>query len=229
MEPPHQISCILFDMDQTLIEIPHGWHYFDSLIVEVVRDDFHLPVPKSSVRDTLWRSGKEYIQILRDWGIADHKAFWHFFDLRDAHYRKSKIEVGLIKPFPDTKTTLERLYQKGISMCVVTNVPYFLAEMELQAFSLQHYFQLILGLGDTQEICKPEPDGILNCMKQCNAQPSTTLMVGDAVVDLLAAKRAGVFPVLIDRDGDKKIEDPEIDEANFIRISSLEQILDWIG
>ena len=48
MDLGRNIKCILFDLDNTLIDIPDPWTYFDSIIIEVMRDDLGLPVPESA-------------------------------------------------------------------------------------------------------------------------------------------------------------------------------------
>ena len=70
-----EISCVLFDLDNTLIGIPNTWHYFDGLIQQVLVEEFHLPVPDTHARNQLWRSGKAYIQILKNWGVQDPDDF----------------------------------------------------------------------------------------------------------------------------------------------------------
>ncbi|MGV3664737.1 MAG: HAD family hydrolase [Leptospira bouyouniensis] len=66
---------------------------------------------------------------------------------------------------------------------------------------------------------KPNPDGILYLMKQWNALPKETIMVGDYVFDLEAGKKANVETVYIDPSG----LFPFKKEANF-HITKLEDI-----
>jgi HAD superfamily hydrolase (TIGR01549 family) len=228
MNLPSNITCILFDLDNTLVEIPDTWHYFDEIIVKTLAEDFHLPVPNQAMRDTLWRSGKEYVKILKEWGIDDPNAFWYYFDIRDSRNRALMIQEQKLKLYLDVIPVLDALRLHKIKLGIVTNTPKFIAETELNAFGLMRYFQVVLGLGDNQAICKPEPDGVYQCLKMCDCIPSETLMVGDTAIDLVAAKRAGVGSILIDRTGKKKIIDPELIESDFIHITSLSQILHWI-
>ena len=83
------------------------------------------------------------------------------------------------------------------------------------------YFMEIDGLGDDQAFCKPEPTGIWRILSRLNAQKETSILVGDSEVDLLAAKRAGIVPVLIDRESDTKRSFDEVKPEEFIQISSL--------
>lgn len=228
MNIPSKISCILFDLDNTLVEIPNTWQYFDELIVEVMEYDFKLPIPTSEQRDQLWRSGKEYIKILKEWGIDHHQQFWYLFDKRDGIKRKKYIQENLLIMYDDVTPALEAISKNPVKIGLITNTPQFIAEMELEVFGLKKYFHSIFGLGDDQTMCKPEPEGVYQCLEDCQCHSSETILVGDNQIDLLAAKRAGVIPVLIDRSGQKKIEHQELAEEDFIRIDDLKLILQWV-
>ncbi|MCW7463681.1 HAD family hydrolase [Leptospira sp. 3 VSF25] len=69
-------------------------------------------------------------------------------------------------------------------------------------------------------IPKPNPDGILYLMKQWNAKPEETIMIGDYVFDLEAGKRANVETIYIDPTG----LFPFQKEANY-KVTKLEEIL----
>ncbi len=42
---------------------------------------------------------------------------------------------------------------------------------------------------------KPHPEPVLKALEQLEADPATTLMVGDSPVDMISAVKAGVIPV----------------------------------
>lgn len=224
-----RINCVLFDLDNTLVGIPETWQYFDELIKIVLKEDYQLPIPSTNERDSLWRSGKKYIEILKDWGVLDPNDFWIKFDRRDEIKRKNLIEDGKLILYDDVIPALKKLNKSGIKIGIVSNTPDFIVEYELEAFKLQRYFNSVLGLGDDQSICKPEPDGIIMILKDLNCKPSETLFIGDSEVDLIAAQRASVFPLYINRSEQnikklKKIS--RIDPKKYKKITSLDQIFD---
>jgi phosphoglycolate phosphatase len=220
-----KIKCILFDLDNTLIDIPDPYTYFDDIIIDVMRDDFHLDVPDKSERDTLWRTGKEYITILNRWGVPDPHEFWELFDCRDEIKRRTLIEKGELIIYPDVIPVLEQLRIQNYQLGIITNSPSKIAKMELESYGLDTYFDLIIGLGETQEICKPEPDGILMALDQLNREPSEVIFVGDSTIDLIAAKRAHIQAILLDRTEIKKVEHEELSDDDFMNIPSFTQLL----
>lgn len=222
---PGKIQCLLFDLDNTLIDIPNTWTFFDSIITEVIGQDYHLPIPSQAERDSLWRTGKEYIAILKNWGVTDSDDFWAKFDARDSPKRKKYISLGKIAPFSDVPGALEQLKSAQFIMGIVTNTTTQIALEEITNFRLQSYFELILGLGEKQATCKPEPDGIIAALKRLGKKASETLYVGDSTIDLIASKRAGVRPILIDRTGHKEIDPNEIKPTEFSRIKTLSELV----
>ena len=96
--------------------------------------------------------------------------------------------------------------------------------MELEAYSMAEEFEIIVGLGETQDICKPEPDGILMALEKLGFESSEVVFVGDSTIDLVAAKRANVAAILLDRSGIKQIHNEELTDADYLVITSLDQL-----
>ena len=69
-------------------------------------------------------------------------------------------------------------------------------------------------------IPKPNPDGIFYLMKQWNAIPEETVMIGDYLFDLEAGKQANVDTIYIDPSGSF----PFRLQSNY-QITKLEEIL----
>lgn len=221
--------CVLFDLDNTLIGIPNTWSYFDGLIQDVMETVFKLPVPSLQERNTLWRSGKAYVEILKNWGVSDPDKFWYHFDQLDGKHRQDLIEHKKLKLYDDVIPTLTKLRSIiHLKIGLVTNTPRFIAQFELDAFNLSQYFDEIIGLGDDQMICKPEPDGILKILRIFQGTPDKALYIGDSRVDVLAANRAHVQPLLIMREKSEKKYSDDFDSKDFIPIQSLSEIFEFI-
>ena len=142
------ISCVLFDLDNTLVGIPDTWNYFDTLIQDVLKMDYSLSIPPKDDRNSLWRSGKEFVSILKRWGVIDPNDFWIKFDQRDGIKRKKLIANGQLILYDDVIPTLKKLNNIGIKTGIVSNTPDFIVEYEIEEFDLSPYFDKVLGLGD---------------------------------------------------------------------------------
>jgi len=229
-----RFTCILLDLDNTLIGIPETYKYFDDLIQEVLLSEFHFStVPDRETRNKLWRSGKEYIKILHDWGVSDADEFWRVFDRLDGVKRKKLIANQELILYNDVIPTLQKLRANpALKLGIVTNSPDFIADHELEAYNLSRFFDAVLGLGDDQTICKPEPTGILMMMENLQATPEKTVYIGDSMIDMIAAKRAGIQSMLIHRKNKQQhLSDPLIktEDRDFLQITQLDEILPYIS
>jgi phosphoglycolate phosphatase len=103
-----------------------------------------------------------------------------------AHYREHcLIET---RAYPGLEQALERLshYRKS----VLTNKPVAPAIRILEGLGLAQHFGQVFG-GDNPYGQKPDPAALRRLMELAGARPEETLMIGDGVQDLRAARRAG--------------------------------------
>ena len=95
------------------------------------------------------------------------------------------------RPFPKVVTTLTKLLEMNIPMGVCTNKPEMLARRVIEGLELSKYFKSIIG-GDTTSTNKPDPQPLLRCLQEIGSSPQTSLMIGDSIVDVAAARATGV-------------------------------------
>jgi phosphoglycolate phosphatase len=87
-------------------------------------------------------------------------------------------------------TEAVRLASSRASLAVLTNKPTELSHQIVEAFELSPYFTWVVG-GDWPFARKPDPAGLLHVMAEAGAPPGATLMVGDSMIDVETARRAG--------------------------------------
>ncbi len=98
------------------------------------------------------------------------------------------------KVFPGVEPFLQKVRNKNIIQAVVTNKLTELAEILITNQGLGDYFSSISGV-DTFKECKPHPMPLLEVMKSFKILPEKTIMIGDSINDVTAAKSAGVRSV----------------------------------
>jgi len=194
----------LFDLDNCLLDIPNPSEYFDNILVETIKILSADPIPNRQERNKFWYSGEKYIGILKKWGLADLNHFWKHFDEIDFEHRKELFNKDELKLFNDVKNVLNELINAGKKLAIVSNSADYIIEYILINFYIKDFFHEILGLGfdKDQEIAKPSPAGILSVLKKLNynSNDSEAIMIGDSILDVFAAKRAGITACLIKRD-----------------------------
>lgn len=225
-------------MDNCLVEIPNIGNYFDQLLVETLKEFDVKRIPEFNERKQIWFVGKQYINLLKSWGIKTHQKFWKVLDLKDFKQRKKLIHDGRIMLFEDVLQVLKELYRLNKRMGIISNTPDNIIKYQLDYFKIKKYFDIVVGLGEDQTICKPEPTGInivLNYFSE-NGQikreknfkriQSEAIMIGDSIVDIISANRAKVKSCLILRKQHHYTEEIKSWEyqPNFI-INQLDEIL----
>ena len=75
-------------------------------------------------------------------------------------------------------------------LAVLTNKPDEPTRRLLDAFDLSSSFRRVIG-GDSPYARKPDPAGLQALMTQFGATPETTWLVGDSMIDVETARRAG--------------------------------------
>jgi phosphoglycolate phosphatase len=100
------------------------------------------------------------------------------------------------RPYPGAVECLKRLHGVGLGTAIVTNKQQRFASGLLEQLALHPWIDLVVG-GDTCERRKPDPQPLLHACDFLHAAPSRTLMVGDSIHDVQAARAAGIAVVCV--------------------------------
>ena len=177
----------VFDCDGTLVDSQHSiissmFSAFDSRAhlrpeAEAVRQVVGLPLREAMVR------------LLPDSGPDDHDGLVTSFkeaftDLRN----KGEVDDPL---YPGVLEILEILEAAGWILGVATGKSRRGLLMTLETHRLTDRFQTLQTADSGPG--KPNPDMLLNAMKETGADPAATVMIGDTTFDMEMAKRAGTM------------------------------------
>ena len=92
---------------------------------------------------------------------------------------------------------LDHFKGQGIPLAVCTNKPDDAAREVLVSLGLAPYFSEIIG-GTSGLARKPDPATLLEAARRLGAEPNRTLMVGDSLPDVSAARAAGMKVLVVD-------------------------------
>lgn len=109
-----------------------------------------------------------------------------FFESVYAYVEQHIDEIRLHNSVEDF---LQRIQKQGIHCAVVTSSYRRFADRVLGHLEVTSYFDTILTREDVT-YSKPHPEMLIKAMDLCNGSPDKTLMVGDSLADIEAAKRA---------------------------------------
>jgi pyrophosphatase PpaX len=173
---------VLFDLDGTLIDstelILASYHH--TLAVHgrpAVSDDVWMRGVGTPLRVQLapWASSPEELQALvetyRDYNLSNH-------DTR-------------IRPFPGIAELVREIRSAGIRTGVVTSKNREGTRRGLRLFGLEEMIEVMVCADDVERP-KPHPEPVLKAVALLNADPATTIFVGDSIHDLHSGRGAGV-------------------------------------
>lgn len=220
----------LFDLDGTLLNLGNIRAYADQIFTKTLTILKAPNIPNREEKLKFWLAGKDYIKVLNKWGISKPQNFWIVYDKVDFEHRKVLINQKKIGLFNDVKDILIKIFEISNKLAIVTNTAGYVVEYILKKFNISKCFHEIfsMGPGIDEKFAKPSPSGIFSILRKFNYDQKyhKALMIGDSMVDIIAAKKANITACLITRDKKRYPEDYEdwLYSPDFI-IESLDELL----
>lgn len=176
---------VFFDLDGTLADtipliVASYQHAFRTVLGEEVDD----------ARARAW-IGRPLLEAL----LEESPEHGHALD---ATYREWNLAntAALIQRFDGVPELLEALTAAGVRVAVVTSKRQQTARLALEGVGIDHLVRVVAGLEDTERH-KPAPDPLLHGAAALGVDAATCAYVGDATVDLQAARAAGMAAVAV--------------------------------
>ena len=181
------IKLLIFDLDGTLIDsAPDITTAVNTMLTKRDMAPLHGDIVKAAI-------GEGLKKLIRDL-FPDHRDDPKFIDDLEAdlmlHYDHHLLDTT--KPFAGVE---EFLHKTKIPFAIVTNKPMRYTEKTLTGLKLDQYPWLRVFSADSLPKRKPDPMPLIELMKIAGVAPEETLMIGDGIPDMLAAKAAGVRSV----------------------------------
>ena len=192
---PEKLSAVVWDFDDTLVDsMDARVHaltrvFRDTDIVGVDPLGFLLHLPETTFELSLI-------------GLSEKLGKPSDLFGRYKSYYWTK-EPGMLKMYPGISDLLKAFVGRDVPQALVTQkARSFQIEgvaagvsVELEELGLTGIFPIVVGIDDVQET-KPHPEGILKALAHFGVQPEHTLMIGDTLTDVEAARAAGCWSCL---------------------------------
>lgn len=234
-----EIRFVTLDCAGTLVHVNWQPEVFASDCLAAQGVEFDRADAESTYRrilQTRWRTYQE-LNLQRDETVGD--GFWRALTedwlgkigvasdpldavMELAHRRLYQHPSAAFSLYEDTLPTLQALRERGLKLAVLSNWDYSLHRV-LRLLELTPYFECVVASLE-EGVEKPEPRIFEIVLERLGADPAETIHVGDDPLDdEVGAKRVGIQPVLLDRDGLAQIP------RRIRDLSQVIEVLDWTG
>ncbi|SMF68206.1 phosphoglycolate phosphatase [Xaviernesmea oryzae] len=184
---------VIFDLDGTLIDtapdlIDSLNHTIEAASLAPVTFDDLTHLVGQGVR-VMIRRAFELRKTPLDEPTAE-RLFGRFMEHYEAHM------PGKSRPYAGVVECLDRLSSAGMRFAICTNKAEQLAFPLIEKLGLSDRFAAIT-CGDTFSVRKPDARHIFGTIERAGGDPAASLMVGDSVNDILAARNAGIPSIAV--------------------------------
>jgi HAD superfamily hydrolase (TIGR01509 family) len=182
------VPALIFDLDGTLVDTVYA-HVFAWQRALGERD---MSIEGWKIHRRIGMSGGLFARALgRELGraLSDEET-------RSVQARHGELFRELLperRPLPGARELLATLREDGVVHGIATSGRHPEIDDSLRALGVAGE-TVVVARGDVAR-AKPEPDLFLECARRLDVGPEACFVVGDAVWDLLAARRAGMLGV----------------------------------
>ena len=227
------IKAIIWDLDGTLINFKINSVKARRKAIKILRD-YGIPKEKLSSEMPILENVKISRVIFNELGVSSEKIKEISNEVNNAVIQveheaaiKASLTLGI-------NQVLEFAKKKKLKQAVFTYNTYNNARISLETTGIFHYFEVIVGRDDTENL-KPHPDHLKHICEKIDVKPDQIVVIGDTGRDIEAAINIGSrsialntkIPIYLKREFFKKankIIEPE--EIPFKLIETLEKFLE---
>ncbi|MDD5657789.1 MAG: HAD-IA family hydrolase [Elusimicrobia bacterium] len=181
--------AVIFDLDGTLLDT------LADIALCVNRIRFELGLPPHRRRDYRRFVGDGLRELLiRALPAAALKGPGLAARARRFEELYARHGLDRTRPYPGVAGLLDGLVRRGLRMAVVSNKPQRFTSLCVRRLLPRWRFDAVRGARPATPL-KPHPAGPLAAARAMRTAPGEVLYLGDAGVDMLAARNAGMFPI----------------------------------
>lgn len=169
-------QAIIYDIDGTLLDTIAMNMY---PLMQVIEEEKNEKWSYEKVKPFFCMTGKQTMEAL---GLDYDRVYPKWVAYVNAYEKKAA-------PFEDIESMLQTLHEKGIRQALASAKTR--TQYEIDMASLSTYIETAVLFDDTKKH-KPDPDPLLLCIERLGLKKQDVLYIGDARVDALASKAAGI-------------------------------------
>lgn len=218
-------EMVLIDVDGTLVDsVPDLAYCVDAMMSELGMPERGEKRVRHWVGNGVERLVKRALVNQLD-GEPDEALFSKALPVFEALYRDNTSKRSRL--YQGVKEALDFLKTTGVRLGCVTNKASQFTLPLLQDLGVHDYFEIII-CGDMVERKKPDPMPLLQAAEQLETEPRASMMLGDSMSDVNAARAAG-FQIVCMSYGYNHGEDIRDYDPDAVvdSMAEVKDIVDW--
>ena len=218
-------EMVLIDVDGTLVDsVPDLAYCVDAMMSELGMPERGEKRVRHWVGNGVERLVKRALVNQLD-GEPDEALFSKALPVFEALYRDNTSKRSRL--YQGVKEALDFLKTTGVRLGCVTNKASQFTLPLLQDLGVRDYFEVII-CGDMVERKKPDPMPLLQAAEQLETEPRASMMLGDSMSDVNAARAAG-FQIVCMSYGYNHGEDIRDYDPDAVvdSMAEVKDIVDW--
>ena len=184
------MPALIFDLDGTLVDTVYAHVFAWQRALAALRT---WPIDGWRIHRRIGMSGGLFTRaVARELGrdLTDEEAA----EVQDVHGELFRELLPERRPLPGAAELLAYLRETSVTHGIATSGRRPEIDASLEALGVPPDDTVVVERGDVAR-AKPEPDLFVECARRLAADPRDCYVVGDAVWDLLAARRAGMLSI----------------------------------
>lgn len=236
------IETILFDKDGTFIDLHFFWGKMTELRVKEIIKKYHLKheffnelclcLGYDTKTEKMFSDGitalysrSKIIEIfandLKKFNVyVSEKELEKIFDFVSSNFYQKLPQYT--KPINEAIDFIKSVRAQNIKLGIVTSDSKESTFLTLKHFGWEALFDVVLGR-ESSPHTKESGEPTKLALKALNANPQTTIMIGDAPMDYISAKNAGIKNTILTATG--QITEEELKQTSPYTVKSLNEIL----
>ena len=237
----NNIETIIFDKDGTFIDLHYFWGKMTELRAKEIVRRYNTPAGTfeklCAYLGYNLETGKMYpdgitalysrskiIEIFRE-KLLDEKLnlttleLEEIFDTVSENFYKNITEFTM--PIPSAIEFIKKVHTKGVKLGIVTSDSIISTNLTLERFGWKDLFSSVVGRESSNET-KESGEPTKLALKELGANPETTVMIGDAPMDLISATNAGIERTILVATG--QINKAELLKHSVYVVNSLKEV-----
>ncbi|WP_214411493.1 HAD family hydrolase [Sphaerisporangium fuscum] len=173
---------MIFDIDGTLVDTNYlhvvtWWEGFRRQGHDVLMVDIH---------GAIGRAGKDLVEYLLPEASEEEAEA-----IKGVHSELYKPHLDEVRPVPGAGELLHTLAGRGMVVVLATSAPKDEADRLIEVTGAREAVSVLVDADDVDK-SKPHPEPVRQALEKSGLDPRHTIMVGDSVWDMLAARQAKV-------------------------------------